>query len=88
MCWRFQGGIKAVVWTDVFQALVMVAGIIAVIIVVSRYNPISYMHQHHRDLIQWLFLQGLVKIGGASFFEEIQTRNRFQFQYKSTITPK
>ena len=49
-CCRFQGGIKAVVWTDVFQALVMVAGIIAVIIVVSRSNPISY--RHHRNVKQ------------------------------------
>ena len=29
----FQGGLKAVVWTDVFQALVMVAGLITVFIV-------------------------------------------------------
>ena len=29
----FQGGLKAVVWTDVFQAFVMVAGLITVFIV-------------------------------------------------------
>ena len=33
--WLFwQGGMKAVVWTDVFQGLVMFAGVIAVLIVV------------------------------------------------------
>ncbi len=34
------GGIRAVVWTDTFQALVMVAGMIAVIIMV-RVNPFT-----------------------------------------------
>ena len=35
---NLQGGIKAVVWTDVFQAIIMVLGILSVIIVVSSYN--------------------------------------------------
>jgi len=28
----FQGGLKAVIWTDVFQALVMLAGFLSVVI--------------------------------------------------------
>ena len=31
-----QGGIKAVIWTDVFQAFIMLAGLVAVIVVVTR----------------------------------------------------
>lgn len=65
-------------WTDVFQALVMVAGIIAVIVVVSNirvnYNQVII---HRLIYCAW---QGLAKIGGESFFEEIQTRDRFKFQ--------
>lgn len=30
-----QGGLKAVIWTDVFQSLIMVAGLIVVVIVGS-----------------------------------------------------
>ena len=28
----FQGGLKAVIWTDVFQALIMLAGFLSVVI--------------------------------------------------------
>ena len=31
----FQGGMKAVVWTDVFQGLILLGGLIAVMVVVS-----------------------------------------------------
>ena len=30
-----QGGLKAVVWTDVFQSLIMVAGLITVVVIGS-----------------------------------------------------
>ena len=36
-----QGGIKAVVWTDVFQAVVMLLGLIAITVVVRF---IEYKH--------------------------------------------
>jgi len=32
----FQGGLKAVIWTDVFQCVVMFAGFFAVLIKVKR----------------------------------------------------
>lgn len=35
MCFFLQGGLKAVIWTDVFQTLVMFLGQLAVIIVGS-----------------------------------------------------
>ena len=31
----FQGGMKAVVWTDVFQAIVMIGGLLAIVVQVS-----------------------------------------------------
>ena len=31
----YQGGLKAVIWTDVFQSMIMVAGLIVVVIVGS-----------------------------------------------------
>ena len=31
-----QGGIKAVVWSDVLQSVVMVAGVVAMVVVVSN----------------------------------------------------
>ena len=37
--WCLQGGIKAVIWTDAFQAAIMVAGLLAVIVVVSGRKP-------------------------------------------------
>ena len=38
MCWHeclvvFQGGMKAVIWNDVFQAIVMLGGLVAILIV-------------------------------------------------------
>ena len=41
-----QGGIKAVVWTDVLQASIMFVGIIAVTIIVSAMYMYMYMHMH------------------------------------------
>ena len=35
---KLQGGMKAVVWTDAFQAIIMVAGMLTVITVV-RFQP-------------------------------------------------
>ena len=32
----FQGGIKAVMWTDVFQAIIMYIGVIGVLVKVSQ----------------------------------------------------
>ena len=29
---RFEGGMKAVIWTDVFQAIIMLVGILSVIV--------------------------------------------------------
>ena len=31
----FKGGLKAVVWTDVFQSLIMIAGLIIVVVIGS-----------------------------------------------------
>ena len=39
-----QGGIKAVVWTDVLQASIMFVGIIAVTIIVSSMYMPMYMY--------------------------------------------
>ena len=35
VCDCLQGGIKAVIWTDTFQSVVMLAGLLAVIVVVT-----------------------------------------------------
>jgi len=35
MCVSDQGGLKAVVWTDVFQSMIMVGGLITVVIIGS-----------------------------------------------------
>ena len=36
VCDCLQGGIKAVIWTDTFQSIVMLAGLFAIIVVVTE----------------------------------------------------
>ena len=36
-----QGGMKAVVWTDVFQSVVMIAGLLAILIQVLKFMLLS-----------------------------------------------
>ena len=42
-----QGGMKAVIWTDVFQFLVILAGLLAIIIQVSFYKFLMHTHTPH-----------------------------------------
>ena len=40
-CYFTQGGMKAVVWTDVFQSVVMIAGLLAIMIQVLIFTLLS-----------------------------------------------
>ena len=55
-----QGGMKAVIWTDVFQTFIMLAGMLAVVIQVraihviknaSVQSPKNYFHNNSVDII-------------------------------------
>lgn len=53
----FQGGLKAVVWTDTLQAIVILASVISVIILgLQRVGGVSQMIQIglKGDRIEWL----------------------------------
>ena len=41
ICLPVQGGIKAVIWTDAFQAFIMLTGLVAVIVVVRSVNCVG-----------------------------------------------
>jgi len=39
-----KGGMRAVIWTDVFQCFAMLAGMLAVVIKVRSTNPVHYRY--------------------------------------------
>jgi Na+/proline symporter len=53
-----QGGLKAVIWTDVFQSVVMVAGLIVVLVVGSNeVGGLSKVWQINKDFGRMNFFE-------------------------------
>lgn len=65
----FQGGLKAVIWTDVFQFAVMFTGIFAVIIKVIVPIDCTYI----RDVYSYKFVKKIQQIGKMFIKTSLET---------------
>lgn len=78
----FQGGLKAVIWTDVFQFTVMFTGIFAVIIKVIVPIDCTYI----RDVYSYKFVKKIHQIGKMFIKTSLETILSIPcFIYQGTI---
>lgn len=95
LCCSWQGGLKAVIWTDVFQTLVMFAGQLAVIVVgVQKTGGVSEVWRkvwegNRISALEWVRRQGSL-CTNASLFNQFSVGISYvntNSQKKSRLSP-